>query len=96
MARLQSAASAFLDDQRHKLEQAAHEKAVAMMAILGFTLLALVGTVLLLLGLSFWLEPQLGLGPAFALVGGLVAIASIVTVVVLQSSGKSMDHEYRY
>lgn len=96
IARLQGAASDFIDLERHKLEKAAHEKAITLIAILGFALLALVGAILLLLGLAFWLAPQLGTGPAFVLVGALVVTASLITAVALHASGKTTDRDHNH
>lgn len=63
--------------ERRKLERAVYISGVTLINTFAFVLIAIVGLTMLLVGLAFWLEPAMGSGPAFALIGGLALIAAL-------------------
>jgi len=92
MTRLQSAASAFVEVERNNLERSARDTGEKLIAALALTLLTLVGTTLLLLGIIFLLEPLLGTGVAYIGIGALVTASSLGCVLAVHhSSNKVRD-----
>jgi len=79
--------------ERHKLERAAHDKAIALISILACSAVMLIGVTMLLLGLAYWIEPSLGTGPAFTIIGAAVALCAGVGALVVNAASKSSSED---